>query len=85
MEIITARLSDEVSTPELSRMWESQRSEMMTPEIVIESKGNEVSLRFHAGKADPGFRKLKGLFEQAVRRYRPEVQVEWLETPAAVR
>src|SRR5262249_4616104 len=81
-EIITARLSEEVSNPELSRMWESQRSENMAPEILMEARGNEVSIRFHPGKADPGYRKLKGLFEQAVKRYRPSVQVEWIETPA---
>ncbi len=83
-EVIKAKLSEEVSQAELSRIWESQRAETMVPEIVFESAGHEVTLRFHAAKAEPGFRKLKALFERAVRRYRPACSIEWIEAPATV-
>lgn len=65
-------------------MWESQRVETMVPEVVFEMTGREVTLRFHAARAEPGFRKLKAMFEQAVRRYHPGCAVEWLEAPAPV-
>jgi hypothetical protein len=83
-DVITARISEEVSTPELSRMWESLRLEIRGPEIVIEARERCVLLRFHGGAGDPRFGKLKALFEQAVHRYRPACAFEWVEVPAVV-
>jgi hypothetical protein len=83
-DILTARLSEAVSRPELSRMWESQRAELMIPEILIEVSENSVTLRFHAAKADPGYQKLKQLFERAVHRDRPNCRIDWEDTTAKV-
>ena len=81
-DVLTARLSEEIDAAELIRMWESQGLEVAVPEIVFNCWGRFISLRFQGGKTDPGFRKLKGLFEIAVRRYRPDCQIEWLERSA---
>jgi hypothetical protein len=83
-EVIRARLSEDVSRAELSRIWESERAETTVPEIVFESAGREVTLRFHVGRAEPGYRKLKALFERVLRRYKPACSVEWIEAPAPV-
>ena len=81
--VITAQLSEPVGQAELSRAWESLRAEMMVPEIVITAEGRDISLRFHAAKADPGFGKLKRIFERALRRYRPDCHIDWAKSPAA--
>jgi hypothetical protein len=87
-EEITARLSDQISAPELSKMWESERTtfnpgtgdgidtHILAPEIDILARGTDVILRFPPG-GEPGHRKLKNAFERAVHRYRPDVKVDW--------
>jgi len=88
-EEITARLSDTISQPELSKMWESERTTFTTgtgdgietwleaPEVVIKSRGDEVILSFLAGGRDREHRKLKAAFERAIHRYRPDVEIKW--------
>ena len=88
-DTITARLSEPISRPELSRMWESERtaftpgvgngviSSNSGPELVFETTGEEVRLSFPSGGRDPEHTKLKAAFERAVHRYRPDVTVEW--------
>jgi hypothetical protein len=88
-DTVTARLSDEIPQPELSKMWESERTTFTTgigdgietwleaPEVVIETNGKDVQLRFLGGP-DRQHRKLKSAFERAVHRYRPDVQIEWV-------
>src|SRR4051794_41877590 len=90
-EILIARLNGPVSQPEVSLMWESERTtftagtgdgietSIPAPEMVLEANGNEVRLSFPSGGPDPEHRKLKEAFERAVKRYRPELQVEWGE------
>jgi hypothetical protein len=78
---INARLSDQISEPDLSLMWESERIAVNAgagaPEIDIRARGADVTLRFPSGGKDPEHRKLKEAFERAVHRYRPEVNVDW--------
>jgi hypothetical protein len=88
-ETLTARLNGPVSQAEVSLMWESERTtftagtgdgidtSIFAPEIVLHANGNEVTLSFPTGGRDPGHRKLKEAFERAVKRYRPELTVEW--------
>ena len=83
-----ARLSEEISRPDLSKMWESERTTFTTgsgdgidtfltaPELVIEGQGRDVSLRY-PGDADPDHARVKQAFERAVRRYKPTVEIEW--------
>ena len=83
-QLLTARLSGPVSQPELSLMWETERTRFNSgdgtgPELVLEAAGNDVRLSFPSGGADPEHRKLKEVFERAVKRYRPELKVEWNE------
>jgi hypothetical protein len=87
-DLISARLSDEIPQPELSKMWESERTVFTTgtgdgietwleaPEMVIETSGKEVQLRFLSGP-DREHTKMKAAFERAVHRYRPDVRIEW--------
>jgi hypothetical protein len=89
-ESITARLSESISQPELSKMWESERTTfnpgtgdgidtfLSAPEVVFEAQGNEVRILF-PGSVDPDNARLKAAFERAVRRYRPDIKVEWRE------
>ncbi len=80
-DTITARLSDAISQPELSRMWETERTgapSASAGEVVFETNGNEVNILF-PGSVDPDCRRLKDAFERAVRRYRADVKVEWRE------
>ena len=89
-ELIVARLSQPISGPELSKMWESERTTfnpgtgdgidtfISAPEIVLEPNGNEVRILF-TGSNDPDRRRLKEAFERAVRRYVPDVTIEWPE------
>ena len=89
--MITARLSEPISRPELSKMWESERTTFTTgtgdgvemrvsaPELVFETQGNDVTLLFPTGGKDPQHRKLKETFERAIHRYLPHVQVDWKE------
>jgi hypothetical protein len=84
---ITARLSQTISQPELSKMWESERttfnpgsgdgidSWLGAPELVIAAQGNQVRLSFPSTPRPPD--KLKAAFERAVHRYRPDVRIEW--------
>jgi hypothetical protein len=90
---ITARLSNPISEPDLSKMWESERTTfnagsgdgidtfLGAPELAIVSRGNEVHLSFPApqgGSDGPKqFEKMKAAFERAVHRYRPDVRVDW--------
>ncbi len=72
-------------------MWESERTTFTTssgygidtwltaPEVVIESRGRDVFLRFHAGDGDPAHRKMKAAFARAIERYAPGVHVDWLD------
>ena len=72
-------------------MWESERTtftagtgdgidtSIFAPEMVLEAHGNEIRLTFPTGSADPAHGKLKEHFERAVKRYRPELKVEWNE------
>lgn len=88
-QTLTARLSDPISRPELSKMWESERTtftggtgdgidtRILAPEIVLETDGDEVRLSFPSGGRDPEHLKLKQAFERAIHRYRPDVTVEW--------
>ncbi len=88
-EEITARLSEQISEPELSKMWESERTTFTTgsgdgidtwltaPEVAIDAQANEVHLSFLAGGRDPGHQKFKAAFERAVHRYRPDVRIDW--------
>src|SRR5215212_6279989 len=88
-EILTARLSGPVSQPEVSLMWESERTtftagtgdgidtSIFAPEMVLHANGNDVTLAFPSGGNDPERRKLKEAFERAVKRYRPELTIEW--------
>jgi hypothetical protein len=90
-EVLTARLSGPVSQPEVSLMWGSERTrtnpgtgdgidtDILAPEMVLEANGNEVRLSFPSGGNDPEHRKLKEAFERAVKRYRPELSIEWGE------
>jgi hypothetical protein len=90
-EILTARLNGPVSQAEASLMWESERTtftagtgdgidtSIFAPELVLRANGNEVTLSFPGGGNDPDHRKLKEAFERAVKRYRPELQVQWLD------
>jgi hypothetical protein len=69
-------------------MWESERTTFTTgsgdgidtwltaPEMVIETRGNEIQLSFLTG-SDPEHRKMKAAFERAVHRYRPDVRIDW--------
>lgn len=87
-ESIRARLSEAIPEPELSKMWESERTTFTTgsgdgidtwltaPEVAIYTHGPEVELSFPSGP--DGHRKLKDAFERAVHRYRPNVRIEWL-------
>ncbi len=84
---ITARLSDEISQPELSKMWESERMTFTTgtgdgidtwleaPEMVIAARGKEVVVSFPPSPQPPD--KMKAAFERAVHRYRPDVRIDW--------
>ena len=86
---ITARLSEQISNPELSKMWESERTTfnpgtgdgihtpLSAPEVDIQARGNDVVLRFPTGGPDPEHRRLKDAFERAIHRYRPDVTVDW--------
>jgi hypothetical protein len=88
-DTLTARLSEPISRPELSKMWESERSSSPTgvgdaiamrvtaPELDFVTEGDRVHLSFPSGSRDPEHSKLKVAFERAVHRYRPEVRVEW--------
>jgi hypothetical protein len=88
-ETLTARLSGPVSQAEVSLMWESERTTftagtgdgidtaIFAPEMVLHANRNEVTLTFPAGGNDPEHRKLKEAFERAVKRYRPELNIEW--------
>jgi hypothetical protein len=91
-DTITARLSEPISRPELSRMWESEREagdgvdmRASAPELVLETDGNDVRLSFPSGSRDPEHRKLKEAFERAVHRYQPNVKVEWKEKTRTAR
>jgi hypothetical protein len=87
-ESLTVHLSEAIPEPELSKMWESERTTfdpgpgdgidtfLTAPEMVIEAQGNDVRLSFPSG-GEPGHEKLKAAFERAVHRYRPEVRLEW--------
>src|SRR5204862_7948125 len=87
-DIIHARLDTQISEPELSKMWESERTTFTTgsgdgiddwltaPELVIESHDSEVTLRFYSGEREPEHRKVKSAFERAVRRYLPDVRID---------
>ena len=87
---ITARVSQPISEPELSRMWESERTTfnpgtgdgidtfLSAPELVFEVSGNEVRILF-TGSKDPDHRRLKEAFERAVRRYMPDAKIDWKE------
>jgi hypothetical protein len=89
-ETIVARLNHAISQPELSKMWESERTTfnpgtgdgidtfLSAPELVFEVSGNEVRILFTASK-DPDHRRLKEAFERAVRRYMPDVKIDWKE------
>ncbi len=78
-EILTARLSGPVSQPEVSLMWESERAtdSSIAPEMVLYANRNEVTLTFPSSGSDPEHRELKRAFERAVKRYRPELTIEW--------
>ena len=88
-DTLTARLSEPISRPELSKMWESERTTFTTgagdgitsfssaPEMVLETDGDLVRLSFPSGGRDPEHTKLKAAFERAIHRYRPDVTVEW--------
>ena len=90
-DTLTARLSEAISQPELSRMWESERTtftagtgdgnqtSVTAPELVLTAQGNEATLSFPSGGNDPEHRRLKEAFERAVHRYRPDVKLEWKE------
>jgi hypothetical protein len=90
-EVLTARFNGPVSQAEVSLMWESERTtftagtgdgidtSVFAPEMVLHASGNEVQLSFPSGGNDPQHRKLKEAFERAVKRYRPELKVEWLD------
>ena len=80
-EILTARLSGPVSQPEVRLMWESERrtDASLAPEIILYANRTEVTLTFPSGGSDPEHRKLKEAFERAVKRYRPELTVDWTE------
>lgn len=79
MDTVTGRLSEAISQPELSQMWESERAALGVPELVIESAGSQVTLRFAAGDGDAEHRKLKNVFENALHRFRPNVRVDWTQ------
>jgi hypothetical protein len=82
-EEITARLSEQISGPELSKMWESLRTgddintSISAPELDIHARGAEVTLRFPSGAQDRGYGKLKKAFEAAIHRFRPKVTIDW--------
>jgi hypothetical protein len=88
-ETLRAKLSDAISEPELSKMWESERTTInpatgdgidtwiSAPEVVLETRGQEVRISFPSGGRDPEHKKLKDAFERAVHRYRPDTRVEW--------
>jgi hypothetical protein len=82
-DTLTARLSEPISRPELSRMWESERTgDGLTngstlPELVFEAAGDEMRLSFPSGGRDPEHTKLKQIVERAIHRDRPHVTVEW--------
>jgi len=71
-------------------MWESERTTfnpgtgdgietfISAPEVALEPNGNEVRILFTRSK-DPDRRRLKEAFERAVRRYVPDVTIEWPE------
>jgi len=85
---ITARVSEPISQPELSRMWESERTTfnpgtgdgidtfLSAPELVFEPQGNEIRI-LYPGSKDPDQSRLKAAFERAVHRFLPDVKVEW--------
>ncbi len=85
---LRARLSEELSRPELSRMWESERTTFTTgsgdgidtfltaPEMVLDPQGNEVTLSYPAD-ADADHMRVRQAFERAVHRFRPNVQIDW--------
>ena len=89
-ETIVARLNHAISQPELSKMWESERTtfnpgtgdgidtNILAPEVVFEASGNEVRILF-PGSNDPDHQRLKAAFERAVRRYIPDVKIDWQE------
>lgn len=72
-------------------MWESERTAFTTgteegidtsifpPEMVIHVSGDEVTLSFLSGGDDSEHTRIKVAFENAVRRYRPELRVKWLD------
>ena len=86
---ITARFSEEISEPELSQMWETERMTfnpgtgdgidtwLSAPELVISAHGKEAVLSFPSGGPDAGHARLKAAFVRAVGRIRPNVKVEW--------
>jgi hypothetical protein len=90
-ETLTARLNGPVSQAEVSLMWESERTtftagtgdgidtSVFAPEMALHANGNEVTLSFPSGGNDPEHTKVKAAFERAVKRYRPELQVEWAD------
>jgi hypothetical protein len=90
-DILHARLSDRIPEPELSKMWESERTTFTTgsgdgidtfltaPELVIEARDSELELRFHSPQQANAQPKVKSAFERAVHRYRPDVRIEWLD------
>jgi hypothetical protein len=87
-DTLTARLSEPISRPELSKMWESERTTFTTgsgdgidtfltaPELVLDTQGNDVTLSFLSG-GEANHQKLKEAFERAIHRYLPHVSVEW--------
>ncbi len=76
-ETITAHFTESISQPELSRIWESQRTTVGGPEIVFESAGDSVTIRLHSADGDPQHTRFKRFFEQAVHRYHPHCRIDW--------
>ena len=79
---ITARLSEPLNQGELSRIWESERAVVNVPEIIMQPRGYDVTIRFQGAGVDPTYTRLKARFEEAVHRYYPECAVEWLDKAA---
>ncbi len=89
LDILHARLSEPIPEPELSKMWESERTTFTTgsgdgidtfltaPEMVIEAHDSGVELRFHSARPDVAHPRVKHAFERAVHRYRPNVRIDW--------
>jgi len=75
---VSAELTCDVSSRDLIRLWEAERRLSNQPVLLITSDKRRLTLRFHPQHGPlPSIENMKGAFQIALQRERPECQVKW--------